>query len=273
MPCLEWLKGRRKTVTTKDRTLFFGLNRYPGAPLRGCVNDVTDMRRELEASYRGSETETRALLDGDATTSNMKDALRWLADTPEGARKFLHYSGHGAQVESRFEVDGYLEVVCPIDFDWSPERMVTDKDFVEIFYKAKRGSPFTWISDSCHSGDLDRSMARLGAPLQIARAYPSLPYQLLKVHKKMRRSLRREIEEMFDVAFISGCRSDQTSADTVVDGRPCGALTSYFLKTLKANRNASHEELGALTRQALRMDEYDQEPQTDGPRAGLPFWS
>lgn len=259
----------------KDRILFAGMNKYPGCPLRGCVNDTINMHKELVDAYgvTPDNADIKTLLDGDATTANYKDALRWLADAPAGVRKFYHNSGHGAQVESDLETDGYLEVICPIDFDWSPEKMITDKDFVEIFSKSAQGSPFTWLSDSCHSGDLDRGMARLGGPVNCSKAYPGKPAHMKKINPMMNRTLRSEIAAKFDVGFVSGCRSDQTSADTVINGQPCGALTSYLLRALRDNmRSAPLTELAAHTAKLLAVDDYDQEPGADGTRAGLPFW-
>ena len=115
-PC----QGRKKAV-------LIGIN-YPGslAPLRGCINDVTSLRRFIckEWGFRDSPDCMRVLTD-DArdhrqlpTRQNMLDAFHWLvADARPGDSLFLHYSGHGGQKRDLDgdEDDGMDETLCPCD--------------------------------------------------------------------------------------------------------------------------------------------------------------
>jgi len=38
------------------------------------------------------------------------------------------------------------------------------------------------------------------------------------------------------VTLVSGCRDDQTSADTVMNGNPCGALTFAFVNAVQQSK-------------------------------------
>jgi hypothetical protein len=96
----------------------------------------------------------RLLTDVRATKTAIVERLNLLVS---GARPrdrlVFHYSGHGAQMPTRnpaAEVDKLDEVICPVDFDWSDEHAIRDKDFYKIFAAVPDGVEFIWISDSCH---------------------------------------------------------------------------------------------------------------------------
>jgi len=258
-----------------NRALLVGINAYPGCPLAGCVNDVQHMAEFLVSAHGFQESDIRLLTDARATTGAILDRLAWLVGGVQaGDRILFHYSGHGATFAGRNaagEVDGVDDVICPVDFDWSPERMIADFQFVRIFEAMPPGVLFNWISDSCHSGHLDRQMP---APVIRPRAFPVPADMAWRVRTARARGLapRGIVGELLDVGFVSGCSSDQTSADTWIDGEAQGALTGYLLKQLKVLPSESPlKEIVAVTAAALNRDGYDQVPQADGARAGMPF--
>lgn len=269
-----------KGLKREEKALLVGINRYPGAPLAGCVNDVQDMAETLVETYGFSPENVRLLVDERATTQAIKDRIDWLVKVRKGARVFFHFSGHGVQYPTRdyaHEIDGMLEAVCPVDFAWDLDHMLTDKDFVRMFARIPKGCTFTWVNDSCHSGDLTRSMPGPNAPDMIPRMYPT-PVDIEWRKRTCRsRSIapapRAVVCGRLEVGFVSGCRSDQTSADTYVNGRPCGALTHYFLETLKEPGNLTKplEEVVKLTRDRLAQLGYTQQPQAEGRRKDKPF--
>ena len=77
---------------------------------------------------------------------------------------------------------------------------------------------------------------------------------------------------VMDVGYVSGCRDDQTSADTFEDGKPCGAFTWAFLKALQSLPSDTPLERVVLeTRSILVKHGYDQIPQVSGTRISKPF--
>ncbi|KAJ3030844.1 UNVERIFIED_CONTAM: hypothetical protein HDU68_007619 [Siphonaria sp. JEL0065] len=62
------------------------------------------------------------------------------------------------------------------------------------------------------------------------------------------------------VFCLSGCRDEQTSADTSFNGKASGALTYAILSALRANMNLSYEELLVQLREFMK-GEYSQIPQ------------
>jgi len=65
--------------------------------------------------------------------------------------------------------------------------------------------------------------------------------------------------------LISGCRSDQTSADAYIGGRYTGALTHHLTKAVRENPGKSAAEVHSIARQAILSEGFSQESQLEGP--------
>ncbi len=147
------------------RALLIGINDYPDPTNRldGCVNDVFLMSQILQESTFAPE-DIRVVLDDRATAQGIMERLHWLLDgTQPGDERVLFYSGHGAQIPaygSQDEVDHIDECLVPYDFDWSPERAIIDKQFVELYSQLPYDSLLLAIFDCCHSGGMSRDGAR-----------------------------------------------------------------------------------------------------------------
>jgi metacaspase-1 len=257
------------------KALLVGINKYPSAPLSGCVNDVTDMKAILIANYGFADGDIKLLKDGDATTENILKGLAWLtAGTKSGDTRFFHYSGHGAEYaggDVTQQPNGQNQIICPVDFDWTEAHMIKDVQFVDVFKTLPDNVIFNWISDSCHSGDLTRVLSRNESK---SKFYPVPPpvnvaIQLEKAKKQGRRGF---VQGSLDVGYVSGCRFDQTSADTYDStGRPRGALTWYFLDVLSKSPTSALKDVVSTTMSNLKRDGYSQEPQAEGARVVSPF--
>ena len=72
----------------------------------------------------------RTCLDDRATAEGILSRLKWLLDDPKpGDELVFYYSGHGARIPEygeNFEPDHYVESLVPWDFDWSPEKSISD---------------------------------------------------------------------------------------------------------------------------------------------------
>ena len=254
-----------------NRALLVGINAYPGNELRGCVNDVTDMAGFLVSHCGFDESDIRLVTDGRATAQGIRDRLGWLLKGAKaGDRLVFHYSGHGAQFPIRDEngtVTRVDECICPVDFDWSEERAIRDKEFQTLFSKLPAGVRFEWISDSCFSGDLARAFA---PPMQRAKTLPTPADIAWRVRTADTKGIKRlgfehVIKELNGV-LISGCSAHETSADAEINGRFNGALTYYLLQTLGEPNGLVQtlEQAVVRTRAALRTGGYAQHPQLEG---------
>ena len=257
-----------------DKAFLAGINAYPECPLAGCVNDVKSFRELMIQRFGFLEANVRVITDGDATTANIMDGLRWLSSGANpGDRRYHHFSGHGTQFPNASDVDGMSEVIVPYDFDWTPSKMISDKAYYSIFSTIPKGVVVNWVSDSCHSGDLDRSLVPLkkGGP-RFLKPPHEIMLKLAPVYHRRVKLCRSVTSGELDVGFVAACRSDQTASDTEVGGIPCGAL-SWFLhkKISEMDREEPLSRIVEATRAEMAQAGYEQVPQVEGSRAGRPF--
>jgi hypothetical protein len=181
-----------------------------------------------------------------------------------GDQLLFHYSGHGAQLPSKghtFEKDGLDEIICPYDFsdEDASQTAISDKEFAKVFATIPKGVHFVWISDSCHSEDLSRKQAiatdtrfrRFNHVSQHGVAPPtaSLGAEPIPLHG----------------ALLSGCASNQLSADAYINNRFNGAFTHYLIKNLSQyGEDASMQDIIKYVNMDLMDNDYDQNPQSEG---------
>lgn len=269
-------------IAPQRKALLVGINRYPGAPLRGCVNDSSDIREflldELWSEYSrlaAQGFQIRVLLNSKATAANMKRGYEWLL---KGTRaediRLFGYSGHGTGVDDPREKDGYSESLCPVDFTFGNAGTHFTDDFMyEHYSKLPNGANFTMWLDCCHPWDDDRSLS-FGRGIR-NRSLP-MPEHLAN-RTKATRTLGGRSNYHDSVLVIAGCRADQTSADAVftVNGknRFNGALTKNLLDSLRAMKGQSIESVMTETQARVKAQGYDQVPQIWGSERlkKLPF--
>lgn len=261
------------------RALTVGINYTgTGSDLKGCLNDVANMKALFEA--RGFD-EIKVITEKEATTAGIKAGLQWLvADTKPGDVIVFHYSGHGSQLPSKNEPDGYEEILCPIDLNWTT-RVITDDYLRSVFDKVPNGCNTTLILDCCHSGTaLDQneslidtrelSNAEKVAAVNRAMAPDSGRYlpPPAKIAAKLEKCHLVEWTASRDVnasaILIAGCRADQTSADAYINGIFQGAATYALLQEVKKDPLVSHRKLIKGMNDFMVAKGYTQRPQLDG---------
>jgi hypothetical protein len=275
------------------KALLIGINRYriPGADLRGCVNDVNNMKTVLTQMYGFAGKDVALLTDYAATTRAMRSAILHLVrDARAGDTLLLHYSGHGANVpdDNGDEADHRDEILCPTDLDW--KNPLRDDWLRQTFDSMREGVNLTVVMDCCHSGTNTRAIQPPDAE-RIERYLPS-PWDLVAVESRrtlrgvVRGSLRtstRGRRRRLDVInvnipelLLTGCRDTQTSADAFINGSYNGALTYCLVQALKAGAGKlTYRQVHAETVKLLKKGGYDQVPQLEGRRLNLdrPFLS
>jgi len=174
--------------------------------------------------------------------------------TQPGDTLYVHYSGHGShlvdqlknQVGGGDEKDGQDECICPVDFNWNKldDGFIRDDTLNDILVKKLvTGAKLRVVFDSCHSGSaLDLPHRWISGILWENENYNDLDK---------------------DIVFISGCKDQQTSADSNFNNRNNGALTWSFLTSLKesANSPVSWKDLEEKIRDRLCKAGYEQIPQ------------
>lgn len=241
-----------------------GVNLYPGAELRGCVEDIESLKVMNIAlpQFVGCIE----LLDGEATTENIHEALTdTVAKLTEDDILMFQYSGHGTLTAHKHEA------ICPVDFDWTEGHMLTDQNLVDIFEHMPEGSKLYWLSDSCHAGGLSRNPV-LRTDI-VGRCYPlEAPFQDYGMARvPIARTLQQSPKIKAEVGYVAGCMHSQTSADALIDGKWCGAFTHYFIEALLQKPMATMARLCSKTHALLHTNGYEQNPQVDGILRGSRF--
>jgi metacaspase-1 len=254
-----------------NRALLVGINAYPGNELRGCINDVTDMADFLVSHCGFDESDIRLVTDTRATTNRILDRLKWLIEgVKKGDRILFHYSGHGAQFPVRGDNGKVIRVdecMCPVDFDWTEEHAIRDKQFNQLFSRIPAGVEFTWVSDSCFSGDLARVLLPPNRRIKAIPMPADIAWRMRTAETKgIKLTGFEHVVKNLNGVLVSGCSARETSADAEIDGRPNGALTYYFLDTLSGPNGLRQtlEQAVARTRSALQQNGYPQHPQMEG---------
>eukprot|EP00531_Pseudo-nitzschia_arenysensis_P015276 CAMPEP_0116156398 /NCGR_PEP_ID=MMETSP0329-20121206/22812_1 /TAXON_ID=697910 /ORGANISM="Pseudo-nitzschia arenysensis, Strain B593" /LENGTH=357 /DNA_ID=CAMNT_0003653481 /DNA_START=96 /DNA_END=1169 /DNA_ORIENTATION=+ len=148
-------------ITGSRKALFIGIN-YIGqrGELRGCVNDVVNIKEFLEQRYELEEKmiltddpKTEPETDFTPTRENIIAAFRWLVkDAKKGDSLLLHYSGHGGRVKNTdgTEKSGYDQTVVPVDHRTAGQ--IVDDEVHDVLCKdLPEGVRLTAIFDCCHS--------------------------------------------------------------------------------------------------------------------------
>jgi hypothetical protein len=216
------------------RALCIGIN-YLGtsAQLAGCVNDANDWATVLRD--RGFEVET--LLEREATRANYLERMNALitATGPDDLA-VITWSGHGSwQVDrSGDEPDRRDEVICPVDY--ARAGMISDDDLFKVFTSGHRWARVVFVSDSCHSG----SVNRLAPPLEQAdatRRVRFLPPAEWMDDRDVEMAARVQHapakgKSRLSAALLAACADTEVAYDAWFGSRANGAFTYAALKAL-----------------------------------------
>jgi hypothetical protein len=269
------------------RALLIGINKYmvPGADLRGCVNDVVDLKAVL-TEFGGFKTkDITTLLDKAATQKAMMKGIKDLVKaSKKGDVALLHYSGHGSHVpddeKHRDEADGRDETLCPTDLDWyKPFR---DDWLRETLDGLPADVQFTIIMDCCHSGSNTRAIEP--PDVRVKQRFLPSPWDLAaaesgrsvtkKVSSGLRKSRRstRDLSDIVNVdipeVLVTGCRDTQTSADAFINNRYNGALTYGLVQAIRATKGKlTYRDLHKRASAIIKKKKFEQVPQLEGRKA------
>ena len=260
------------------KALCVGINEfrnYPSAALHGCVNDAQAMSSLLTGLLGFTDDDITLLTDADATKENIMGELQTMVDEAgAGKHNYLVFSlsSHGTQVPdlSGDEEDAADEAFCPHDLAqagevWDPEFIITDDELHDLFVTLPEDVLLEVYLDTCHSGTGLKAIDILLTRRPRYMPPPSL-LAFKQVEGKQSRGLVRKFIQQHPVHHIlwTGCRSDQTSADALIDGEWHGAFTYYFCKEMLACNNAlSRKEILKKVRQELADGHYTQVPQLE----------
>lgn len=252
------------------RALLVGIN-YVGTDheLHGCINDSNNMSVYL--SSIGFDL-IHQILEADATTEGIIKGLMWLTSGNQpGDVIVFHYSGHGSQMPRATAPTTFEEIICPIDLDWMT-KIITDDTLRNLFNQVPNGVNTTVILDCCHSGTMleqvgafiptAESVIMAPSSKNIVRFLPPPPGKIMESITPAVWNTSKDINA--SALLIAGCGVNETSADTVLNGQPCGAATAALLKAVGSNSGISYKNLTIMMNQFMTTNKYSQTPELDG---------
>lgn len=186
--------------------------------LVACENDATALA-SLAAS-RGFESVGQ--LTSRATLSDFRAALLNASQRlGDGDSFFLTFSGHGGQLFSLGESDGYNETLC----FWDGQ--LVDNEFRDLLARFKPGVNVLVILDSCHSGGMDKALDSLRRPrvlpLALRRKFSAANATDGAGAPSPRTALPAP------VTILTACAEAETASDGATFGEWTGALLeSWF---------------------------------------------
>ena len=289
-----------------DKALLVGINKYKYySSLRGCLNDVKNIRELLTETCGFKDRHLRELTEQKAVKSEFKKELRWLRKVNEGDRAVLYFAGHGSQV---LDLDGDEddkadEVLCLHDYLWkNPDSYILDDELREWAQGFPAGASLTVILDNCHAGTATRmafrgaaddwrkmpmvdqkaSRKRSGASRAVVMEPQALvlsryiepPEEVLKKlgGRRRKRSLRAFGEDSLNHIVLAGADAEQCAADAMIDGRFQGAFTYHLCRAIRADDGSSeYPVLIERLRRDIRQDDFSQVPQLE-PRTTEGFF-
>jgi hypothetical protein len=251
------------------KALCVGINNYPFGEdndLKGCLNDANDWAALLKNHF--DFTDVKQLLDADATKANL---IKGLKDLLKGAKAgdvlvFTNASHGTYQAEAGGDEPGYDEAICPHDTD---SNLLLDDELRVLFVGIPKQVMLTVISDSCHSGSVTRVIK--GEYRRSRKLDPrvwggrSLSADQLRA---ARSSKEKFPESGMKEILLSGCKSNQTSADAFINNDYHGAMSYHAIKAITdANYKLTYAELHQQLQSMLEEAMYDQVPQLEGKDA------
>jgi metacaspase-1 len=226
------------------KALLIGINyKDTEGELRGCVNDVNDLKKMLTSKYDYSPSNVTTVIDSQATRENiLKQFTQLLRSGKSGETLFVSFSGHGYYWDDNYnkdEIDGKDELIVTVD-----NYAIVDDELKNIIdANLKENVTLIALFDNCHSGTI-----------------LDLPYHYFKEDKEMiHHSLCKDTKGT--VICLSGCRDDQVSMDAYLQGNFNGALTFHFVEMLTHNRSLTWKKLVDSLRSNLELKQFNQVPQ------------
>lgn len=200
----------------KKIALLFGDN-YPGTDyeLSGCINDIDDVEKKLNKEFPGYVI--HKFKNEEVTGERFYNEIRHALETSKaGDFILIWYSGHGTQIQSHVEPDGYNEAFYFSDGAFS------DKQLMELQQWTPAGVIVSANFDSCFSGGMDRGFCKQPVCKNKFHQLPGVP--------RMTKRLNSMAGSVPKWAIFAGCLEGQTCADATFNGRANGAYTYYDLK-------------------------------------------
>ena len=205
-------------------------HRIPG--LRYASRDAAVFHKWLTSANGGgyAPANTRVLLDDDATSQRIRDALFvWLGQSQEEDLVVIYFSGHGTP-ESPDKPENLYLVPYDADFDRMASTAFPMWDIEEALNRHIRARKVVVFADACHAGGVGAEF--VDARRAIGRVQPGRITEGLC-----------DLAEVGDgVAVFTSADTNQLSQESEKWGGGHGVFTYYLLKGLRGEADSSDDD-------------------------------
>lgn len=207
-----------------------------GLTLKGCINDIINMRNMLIDTYDFNSDDIIMLRDDDyikyqpPTYFNILHSLSSIVNESNNLEEFwLHYSGHGSRIHNYNSNSEFSEIIIPIDFKESA--CISDYELLNQIKELKCRSIL--LFDCCHSG----TVCDLPWIFEFSNINKkNINNNMIDEIKKTK--INDFIIDNSNIFMFSGCKDDQTSSDTInLLNQKVGAFTNSFLECLRKSHH------------------------------------
>ncbi len=250
--------GDEVTVPGPRYALLVGINAYANLPeslwLRGCHNDIAEVKDVLAGRFGFLPENMTVLLDEDATADGIREQfrnlIRMVDEHPAGAEPaqvVFYFSGHGSRVPDQppghpdhDSDDGYDSTLVVYDSEkMGGEIDIRDDEINRFAHEiCKNGkAQLMIVLDSCFSGGGARGGTRFRG---IDRDLPRLVPDAADLQQIIPKTLPE------GTVFFSACQSVQKEPEYQHAGKPYGLFTFYFTRFLRQEAIVSSLDYRAL---------------------------
>jgi hypothetical protein len=289
------------------KAVLCGINNYEYAPLRGCINDVENIRRLLVEVFKFQPQNIHTLKDDQVIKVNVFKEWQWLTcDAQTGDTLVFHFSGHGSHVpdQNGDEQDLRDEISCLYDMDFNnPNTYLSDDEWYEMVQTVKPETSLLIIKDTCHSGGSTRFLGVRGdngkdkiilADIQQMKDHtldevifetkvtnarflvpPDVPAEVWHTGGDRQARLghvkETRLAQVVSQTSLMACMETQTAADAYIAGDYNGAFTYHLCEILRQNQQLNSQQLIDAVGQQLQ-GRYSQIPQHEGRTLAFPIF-
>ena len=258
----------------RQLALLVGINDYKYqdiGDLRGCLNDVANMRDLLTKRYGFKDSDVKVLTDHQATQKGIVDAFRsHLVERvkSQDTVALFYYSGHGSQMGdvSGDEPDGWDETLVTYDSgrlgDHENRDLSDDTLNLLVGELNQKTKNVVVMLDSCHSGTAVRASGRR----RWVAPDPRIPRGTVAARGQDDAAGGFHAEGS-EYVLISGSRSDEFSYERSIDGLHTGAMTWFLTDELRgAGPQDTYRDIMERVTTRVSTAYPEQHPQLEGSR-------
>ena len=132
------------------RALLIGINNYPGNELKGCVEDIKQVKAAIEKNGDGSPNFDVMMMPDVQTSAEVMENIRRLF-SGDGEAAMLYFSGHGFVNDTGAEIVMPQDTVTPGQYYMG----IQMRTIMDIVNNSKVRNKIV-ILDCCHSGNMGK---------------------------------------------------------------------------------------------------------------------